>query len=349
MNKCCHLRLLFVCLLFSLMGCNRQPPRAITPAFYYWRTTFACSPAERACLDSLDCKKIYLKTLDIGRDPVTGLISSFSQLNISDSSALRGFCVVPTVFITNEVFKSISKEEMAQVVALAARSPLQQKSGEVQFDCDWTPSTREAYFLFLRNIKASLLPGAHISATIRLHQYKFPKQTGVPPVDRGMLMLYNTGDIDDPETRNSIFDPEDAQKYLLGAPKQYPLPLDIALPLFSWALVYREGAFWKILPELSETELDDTLCFEKISAAPLWRLKKGTYRSGHYLRPGDQIRLESISPALLRQAAVIAAKTSLADDATLAFFHLDTFFLRRCSAQLLDSVCQTVQSGRQQR
>jgi hypothetical protein len=61
-------------------------------------------------------------------------------------------------------------------------------------------------------------------------------------------MLYNTGDIDTPDETNSIFKPEDAKKYLKGAPASYPLPLDVALPAFSWTLVFRDGELWKILP-----------------------------------------------------------------------------------------------------
>jgi hypothetical protein len=204
---------------------------------------------------------------------------------------------------------------------------------EFQVDCDWTQGTREAFFRLLEKIRGHLPHGVLLSATIRLHQYKFPDQTGVPPTDRGMLMLYNTGDIDAPDETNSIFKPEDAKKYLKGAPATYPLPLDVALPAFSWTLVFRDGELWKILPGH-----DDHL--------PTGILERGTFQNGHYLRPGDFLRQEVVSPELLRESALLAAGASLADDATIAFFHLDNHTPRAFPAPLIRSVCQLADSVR---
>jgi hypothetical protein len=80
-------------------------------------------------------------------------------------------------------------------------------------------------------------------------------------------------------------------------------------------------------------------------ALPLWQVRRGTFVGGHYLRPGDVLRRESLSPELLRQAAQLAARLDLADDATVAFFHLDSSILRRYPAQLIDSVWKTIQTG----
>src|SRR5690606_32452956 len=161
----------------------------------------------------------------------------------------------------------------------------------------------DAFFLFLKKIKERLPAGVRLSATIRLHQYKFPDKTGVPPVERGMLMFYNTGDIENPEAGNSIFQTDDARKYLVGAPENYPLPLDLALPVFSWALVFRDGELWKIIPEMPDHELADTMRFEAIrnpqsvirNLPSIFRIRKGTFIAGHYLRPGDLLKVEAIS------------------------------------------------------
>lgn len=347
--------------LISIISCTSSPPpRSVTPAFYHWQTTLALSPTERAYLDSFGCKKLYIKVLDIGRDPVTGEIQPYSRLEIADTTGLAGLEIVPVVFMTNAVFQGITEERiawLAEKVADVLNEPPPAPPGgglpiatEIQFDCDWTPSTRNAFFLFLKKIKNHLPKHTRLSATIRLHQYKFPEKTGVPPVGRGMLMFYNTGDIENPEAGNSIFQPEDAEKYVVGAPKHYPLPLDLALPVFSWALVYRDDELWKILPEVPESELFDTLRFNKISylksaisnLQSTFRIQKGTFLSGHYLRPGDVLRVEAVSPELLREAARLAAQTDLANNATVAFFHIDPVCVRRYPVQLLDSVCQMI-------
>ncbi|MBL7776150.1 MAG: hypothetical protein JNK89_09120 [Saprospiraceae bacterium] len=296
---------------------------------------------------------------------------------------MAGRRLIPCVFITNHVFQQISEPELEALVQNTARALSNVGAQfptadfkEYQFDCDWTAGTRAAFFRFLKKIRPLLPPGCRISATIRLHQYKFPDRTGLPPVDRGMLMLYNTGDIDDPLGGNSIFQAADAEKYLNGAPANFPLPLDLALPIFSWALVYRDGALWKIIPEPDLTELQDTSRFQlqtpnsklqtpnsklqtpnsklqtpnsKLQTpnfklqTPNFKLLQSTYLGGHYLRPGDWLRLETVDTALLRQAARLAARADLAPDARLAFFHLDTAAMRRYPPIFLKSVCETIE------
>jgi hypothetical protein len=154
--------------------------------------------------------------------------------------------------------------------------------------------------------------------------------------------------VDDESGRNSIFHPDDALKYLDGAPGNYPLPLDLALPLFSWAQVFREGVLWKIIPgPLPFAEMRQSGKYlEQAPAeafdAPLWEVQEGTFLGSHYLRPGDRLRVSELSPKLLFRIAEIAQKLDLADDATLAFFHLGAAEPEHFSAQVLDSVCKTI-------
>jgi len=336
--------LYFLVLAVGWSGCApAATDRAI--AFYYWQTTFRLSAGEVRYLDSLHCHTLYVKFLDVGRSSETGEIRPFSQLNVADTTGLTGRQIVPTVFLTNEVFKNISAEKtdwLAQktatsVATIAGRCPTGSIAPLYQFDCDWTPSTQAAFFSFLQKIRFYLPKNSQLSATIRLHQYKFPDQTGVPPVERGMLMLYNTGDLDDPAEINSIFQPAAARRYLVGAPSRYPLPLDVALPVFSWTLVFRDDEFWKIIPDAHPTDWADTSRFEPLGPGR-FRLRRGTFVGGHYLRPDDRLRVEAISPALLREAAQLANQTNLAQEATVAFFHLDATTVARYPGSLLDSV-----------
>ena len=340
--------------IFLFAAC-RETPRNITPAFYHWKTQLALTPPETTYLDALDCRKLYVKFLDIGKDPASGEIRPDSLLEIADTAGLAGKTLVPCVFITNEVFKQVSTEKLdwladktAGALSDIGRHFSQENFPEIQFDCDWTASTRASFFYFLKKIRDALPAGTGIGATIRLHQYKFPGQTGVPPADRGMLMLYNTGDIDRWAEKNSIFQPEAARKYLLGAPARYPLPLDLALPVFSWALVYRDDELWKIVPDPDLAEFRDTGRFEPVAAgqtADRFGIRRNTFLAGHYLRTGDLIRVEHIDTALLREAARLAAGITLAPDATVAFYHLDTATVRRYPAKWLKTVCETINSS----
>ena len=151
------------------LACTSGNERTVTPAFYHWQTTLALTPAERGYLDSLRCKKLYVKVLDVGLDPVTGQIQPYSRLEIADTSGLSSLEVIPVVFLTNSVFHSISEEKMEWLAERVSSSllgedlirlyPVSGQCTEVQFDCDWTARTRSNYFNFLKKI-----PSIHVTA-----------------------------------------------------------------------------------------------------------------------------------------------------------------------------------------
>ena len=341
-------RLLLILMLFGAPLACRKTPRNISPAFYHWQTGFQLSWEEIAYLDSIGCKKLYIKILDVGINRSSGVIEPYSRLEIKDSTGIDRYETVSVIFITNAVFENITAEKtdwlVEKITASIGSFPFSKTAREIQFDCDWTASTRAAFFIFLKKIKKAL-PDKVLSATIRLHQYKFPQQTGVPPVSRGMLMFYNTGDIESENTQNSIFDLQDAEKYVYGARKDYPLPLDLALPVFSWTLVYREGEFWKIINGVPP-DLQDTARFETVAQdAARLQVKKATFLAGHYLRPGDHLRIEHITNELLSEAAGLAAQTDLATNTTVAFFYLDSVATRRFPPKIINSICQKTGSS----
>lgn len=340
-------KMLFL-LLLAISACrNASPPPE--RAFYCWQTSLRLSAEQRFFLDSLSCKKLYVKVLDVGKDPASGNIEPLARLEMSDSTGLDGRELVPVVFMTNEVFQKLSPEKVEWLAEKVGHWKVGYgHAAEWQIDCDWTAGSRQAYFSFLENLKRQLPPGCRLSATVRLHQFKFPDETGVPPVDRGMLMLYNTGDLEHWQAGNSIFSTTDAGKYLSKG-QHYPLPLDLALPGFSWTLAYREGTLWKIITGLAPGEMArDTAFFTAL--APIaengvgergctrFAVRKGTFRQGYYLRPGDLLRCETVPPDLLKEAATLAGKLDWEEGHTLALFALDSAMIRAYPLQLLDSV-----------
>ena len=66
-----------------------------------------------------------------------------------------------------------------------------------------------------------------LSATIRLHQLKFIGESGIPPVDKGLLMCYNMGDLHRLRISNSILETAELKKYIKQL-SVYPLKLDVA-------------------------------------------------------------------------------------------------------------------------
>ena len=84
--------------------------------------------------------------------------------------------------------------------------------------------------------------GIRLSSTIRLHQLA---QTP-PPADRGILMMYNTGDFTQLSCEHPILDMRDVKPYL-PALRRYKLPLSTAYPLYRWKIVFRNGRYIGIL------------------------------------------------------------------------------------------------------
>ncbi|MFZ4633852.1 MAG: hypothetical protein ACOYNO_06565 [Saprospiraceae bacterium] len=208
-------------------------------------------------------------------------------------------------------------------------------------DCDWSADTRVAFFSYLEQLKLQLPAQTALSATIRLHQYKFPDKTGVPPVDSGMLMAYNTGNVEHFAAGHSIYRTQDAEKYWNGTRKPYPLPLDLALPVFSWTLLYRDSLLHKIVPGLVAEALSDTArygCLAVEANVGRYVVRKETFLEGHYLRPGDLLRTETVTPDLLWQ---IAHQARVQPWRHVAFYQLDAATIRQFPPTQIKRLCET--------
>ena len=157
---------------------------------------------------------------------------------------------------------------------------------EMQLDCDWTASTQDSFFRLCDSVKSVIgnmdLPW-QLSATIRLHQLSGK----VPPVDRGVLMVYNTGSFNDPDADNSIIDARDVEPYLKHL-ADYPLHLDVAYPTYSWQLLFRRRQFVGLLNSL---DLTDSTKFSHPHTNRYIATEEIPY-TDIIIRPGDMIRSE---------------------------------------------------------
>ncbi|MBX2872478.1 MAG: hypothetical protein KTR30_10275 [Saprospiraceae bacterium] len=210
---------------------------------------------------------------------------------------------------------------------------------EIQIDCDWSQQTRNSYFLLLHTLKNQYLRTDQLlSATIRLHQLKYPDQTGIPPVDRGMLMFYNMGEVTQWSEPNSILNLEIAAQYISPA-SPYPIPLDLALPLFRWGVLFRDGQMIRLINELGLEQLQDTSRFAWIDNTHV-QVIKSTYLNGYYLYKGDQFRLEVSELADLQKAVEMLKSYFPRKSFTLAYYHLDMPILRRFPYEALSSLAE---------
>lgn len=207
---------------------------------------------------------------------------------------------------------------------------------EIQFDCDWTKSTRDKYFAFLESAM-KIFKDKTVTSTVRLYQYKYPVDAGVPPVSRAMLMCYNAGDVQDLKTTNSIFDKKEIMRYLENE-KRYPIPLDYALPIFEWALLFHDGKLKRIISPSDLTQ-DHWSHLRKAGDNVFVATEDfvfGYTVNSSLIRKGDQIRLEIPRIADVREIAEWLSEHRNNDNAILTLYHLNDHDVKKYSKEIED-------------
>ncbi|WP_338874589.1 hypothetical protein WBJ53_03130 [Spirosoma sp. SC4-14] len=324
-------RLIFFvgCFLISLAGCQKsQAPKQLTPAFYHWKAVYDPGPAELKLLQQLKVRRLYVRLFDVDWDaqrrrPVPKAIVRFAERP-------AGVSVIPVVFITNRTLLALPETEVATLARNVAQKIQQIASDqnlvfpEVQLDCDWSPSSRSRYFTLLSMVKVQMKKP--VSATIRLHQIKYADRTGIPPVDRGMLMFYNMADWKEPNTRNSILDLDVSDRYI-GFVEKYPLPLDVVLPLFRWTLVYRNDRFLTILNNIDQSQLMRLPFLSRQTDSSRFVSVRDTIAFGLSVRKGDLFRAEACGSQVLTRAKSQLLKQIPNQSLTFALYHLDSTVL----------------------
>ncbi|ULT44845.1 hypothetical protein KRR40_16910 [Niabella defluvii] len=145
---------LFLTALALLLSC-KQNSRQVEPAIYYWKSQFNPGGFEKKRLDSLQVQTLYIKFFDIAWNGTTNQALPVAKLYARDTAYLRSKKIIPTVFITNEVFykldsagvKTLAKNTGALIQKYVELYQLNSVP-EIQMDCDWTTSTRDKYFYF---------------------------------------------------------------------------------------------------------------------------------------------------------------------------------------------------------
>jgi hypothetical protein len=262
-------------------------------------------------------QKIYFKLYDVDWNKAEGIFPADGPHSGGEGMMNLYYEFVPCVFITNQVFENATESELT-ILSDRISAKIDTSYKEYQIDCDWSARTKDKYFFFLNTLKKKL-PNHEMSVTIRLYQYKYPEKTGVPPASRGALMLYNFSSPKKYSEKNSIFDKEEAEKYITSKP--YALPLDFILPSFSWSVLYQEKEFAGLLHSFS-TEDAKSYCF-KVSDN-MYRSKVDTVIEEFYIRKGNLIKVEDINEARVFEAKELIKEFKNTDTYTLSIFSLNS-------------------------
>ena len=224
---------LFLCLLMT--GCQDTAVQNILKegnAVYYWRTDLRLDSTERAFIKQYHINKVYCRYFDVvmkdgATEPTPNATIEFSD-SLPDSLE-----IIPTVYITedcmHQAHPGLAEKIVKRILQMNETNGI---SGirEIQIDCDYTSRSRKTYYEFLKEVgEQCALSDIRLSATIRLHQLSM----AAPPVDYGVLMIYNTGNPAKWEERNPILDIRDVAPYLKRL-DGYPLPMAAAYPVYLW-------------------------------------------------------------------------------------------------------------------
>ncbi len=289
--------LLFIALaVTTLFSCNKGQQDVPRPArsVYYWRTVMQLDSAERNFLARNEVKKMYVRYFDVVVKD--GKLMPNATLHFTEPMP-EGLEIVPTVFIMENCL-DVDTTKLAKLLVdrLVQMSETNGVKGvkEVQVDFDWTGRTMQPYFDLLLRMRPLLKErGLGLSATIRLHQLSMPP----PPVDYGVLMMYNTGNAADYDCENPILDYKDAEPYLKNL-AGYELPLCAAYPVFHWYLHYRSKEFQGTLYDV---DIADSTLFYRTAPGKYLVIGSRDLPSGGsddalsaHIRAGDEVVVKQV-------------------------------------------------------
>ncbi|WP_026452504.1 hypothetical protein [Aequorivita capsosiphonis] len=335
--------------LCVLQSCKQSEAKSVS--FYHWKTKYSIAEPERDLLKKANSEKLYLRFFDLVYSQEENRVLPTATLQVPRVDSILTLQVVPVIYITNEVFQKETKPSQLKFIAdQTLRKILRLKEKhfkkntnfpEIQIDCDWTVSTREAYFTFLEELQKSELLSQFernpikFSATIRLHQVKFPEKTGVPPVDKATIMFYNVGDLGSIEETNSILNIEKTSSYLSRLHK-YPLEYNVALPIFGWGVLYRDNQLVGILSDIDEKQLTENFT---VSDKENWFVATtNTYLNGSFVYKGDELRKENVTLSDFKKLQKMVSKAA-GREYSVILYHINSATLQNLDInELLETI-----------
>lgn len=332
--------IVFNTLVILLSGCTRKAN--IAHAFYYWKNNFNLSASDINFLKSVEVTKLYLHFFDVtwNKDYKQALPVAKMTFSTIPPATID---YVPVIYITNESVENTEEDSINTLAEHIYKEVIHVASGngikfkELQIDCDWTEKSAHKYFALLKQIRTHLkIEDKQLSATIRLHQVKYYNITGIPPVDRGMLMFYNMGKVNTKLGYNSIYNATDADKYTASI-SSYPMPLDLALPIYSWAVCIRNGSVVNLIHKTNKSDFSDTSLFSS-AGNNIFVSRRSFFQHGTYFMKNDTLKLEDVTPALSQSAAANAARYLDNNHRTVSLFEYDTIYLSSYDKKNIENI-----------
>lgn len=333
----------FLVLIFIFTQCQQAKDiKKVERSFYYWKTVYSLNQEEKNLLDSLQVGKLFIRYFDVDWDETTKQPIPKAPITFEN---IPEYKIVPVIFVTNKTMLNIQQKDLPQLAKNiifrieSLHTEQWPDFEEVQIDCDWSEKSRNNYFGLLLELKKIMGVSKVISATIRLHQVKFSKRTGVPPVDKGVLMVYNMAALNDVNTFNSIFDADIINQYIdnLG---DYPLNLDLAFSIYNQNVLFRAGQYIGVWRD--KNIFDPKMAsghFEHL-AKNQYKCLKDTFIHNISVKKEDIIRVEKSDTEETKNVYRTMQNQLKRDTFTLILFDINSIHLKNKSIEEIKSIFQ---------
>jgi hypothetical protein len=294
---------------------------------------------------TLKGERLYLKMFEVTYSDQEGAIPIGKTRIKLFNEFMSDAELVPCVFIENDVLKKLSNsklDELADNIVflvnkyiaedLFAPEAKNNSYQELQIDCDWSQSTKDSYFELLKRIKEK--SKKTVSCTMRLYPYKYRDKMGTPPVDRIMLLCYNLLNPTKNTDKNTILEIEELKKYI-DFNAVYPIPVDVALPVYSTGYRFDHqqfGGAFHAVPEGFEAMAKPT------ETNLHYIVPRDTSLDHIYFHKGEKVKIERVSESDLLKASELLSDHIDQETMNVALYHLNHEELNQYDHEILDSV-----------
>jgi hypothetical protein len=118
--------------------------------------------------------------------------------------------------------------------------------------------------------------------------------------------------------------------------EDYPLPYDVALPLFEWGVLYRDGKLKGLLRDLTPSLLESA--FAKAEEENTYKATSDSYINEIFIYKGDDLRVETVNKDKLQElASMIKEASGSNSDYETIFYHINSSLTSKFSSDELSS------------
>ena len=309
--------------MLILMFSSCQPETSFQFSTYWWKNSTKLNKEHKEFLNQNNINKIYLRIFDLKFDQKN---QSILIPKVNAGLPVSSIKTIPVIYIENAILSNFSVDTIYNIILRninnAKDEGIIKEKNELQVDCDWTLKTKRSYFKLLSLLSKEIKV---LSATIRLHQIKYAKSTGIPPVDKGVMMIYNLDSPSDTNTQNSIFTYNKAIQYLDEYLKKYPIQLDVALPAFSWGVHFHHGVIKNLISDFDPNNID-SINMKKMKNG-YFKAKKAHFYNRYRISKRDEIRYESPNIKEVKKIINFLKENLRQDKTEIIFFSLNSNFL----------------------